>query len=141
VGLDDFARKALGEIERVDLPAKDATVRRGEPIFVVHRGGTAVRFFAPLSGRVAEVNPGLVASPHWLGESPYEAGWVCLLEPADLAGELTSLRIGTPVIEWYQAEIARLREVGGPAAQGAPEVDWGTLQTEFFVSARTGSRG
>ena len=141
VGLDDFARKALGEIESVDLPAKDATVRRGEPIFVVHRGGAAVRFFAPLSGRVAEVNPGLLVSPHWLGQSPYAEGWVCLIEPADLAGDLTSLRIGKPVIDWYQAEIARLREVGGPAEQGAPEVDWGTLQAEFFVSTPTGTRG
>jgi glycine cleavage system H lipoate-binding protein len=133
VGLDDFARKALGKIERVDLPAKGANVRRGEPIFAVHRSNTTVRFWAPLSGRVAEVNTGLLTSPDWLGQSPYDGGWVCLLDPADLAGELTSLRIGKPVIDWYQTEIARLRQVGGPAERGAPQVDWGTLEAEFFT--------
>jgi len=133
VGLDDFARKALGKIERVDLPAKGTTVQRGEPIFTVHRGNTAVRFPAPLSGRVTEVNTGLVKRPDWLGQSPYDGGWVCLLDPVDLAGELAALRIGKPVIDWYHDEIARLRQAGGPAERGAPGIDWGTLQAEFFT--------
>ncbi len=133
VGLDDFARKALGKIEGLDLPEKGATVRCGEPLFTVRRGQAAICFPAPLSGRVAEVNTGLVANPRWLEQSPYEGGWVCLLEAADLAGELNSLRVGKPVVDWYQGEIARLRQVGGPAEHGAPQVDWGTLQAEFFT--------
>jgi CheY-like chemotaxis protein/glycine cleavage system H lipoate-binding protein len=133
VGLDDFARKALGTIEHVDLPAEAETVKRGEPIFTVHRGTTSAYFLAPLSGRVTHVNTGLLTSPDWLRRSPYDGGWVALLEPADLAGELPALRIGKPVVDWYQAEIARLRAIGGPAAQGAPQVDWGTLDAEFFA--------
>jgi hypothetical protein len=43
------------------------------------------------------------------------------------------LRIGKPLIEWYQAEISRLRRIGGPAAQGVPQVDWETLHREFFA--------
>jgi glycine cleavage system H lipoate-binding protein len=138
IGLDDFARQALGKIDHVDLPEKGAIVRRGEPIFMVHRGQATIRVPAPLSGRVAEVNTGLLASPGWVEQSPYEGGWVCLLDAADLAGELASLRVGKPVVEWYQAEIARLRQVGGPADHGAPPVDWGTLQTEFFAPQATG---
>jgi len=132
-GIDDFARKALGAIERVDLPAKGATVKRGDWMCAVQRGATLVRFLAPLSGRVTEINTELLKHPDWLVRSPYDGGWVCLLEPADLAGELGALRIGKPVIDWYQAEIVRLRQVGGPAEHGAPQVDWGTLQTEFFA--------
>ncbi len=132
IGLDDFARQALGTIERVELPDKGATLQRGEPLFTLHRGGTAVRFLAPVSGKVARVNSELLAHPDWLAQSPYEGAWVCLLEPADLAGQLGALRIGKPVVDWYQADIERLRHLGGPAADGAPQVDWGTLQTEFF---------
>jgi glycine cleavage system H lipoate-binding protein len=136
VGLDDFARKALGTIERVELPEKGATVRRGDPICTLFRGGTAVRLVAPVSGCVADVNTSLRSRPDWLGLSPYDGGWVCVIEPSDLAGELATLRIGKPVIDWYQAEIVRLREVGGPAEHGAPVVDWGTLQAEFFTQRR-----
>jgi glycine cleavage system H protein len=133
VGLDDFARKALGTIEQVDLPGEAATVKRGDAIFTVHRGATSVRFLAPISGRVTLVNAGLLANPDWLRLSPYDGGWVAVVEPTDLAAELPALRIGKPVVDWYQAEIARLRTVGGPAAQGAPQVDWGTLDAEFFA--------
>jgi CheY-like chemotaxis protein len=132
VGFDDFARKALGGIERVELPAKDAAIERGQPIFTLHRGAAAVRFLAPMAGKVSQVNRSLLAHPDWLAESPYEGGWVCLLEPADLAGQLGALRIGKPVVDWYQEEIVRLHGMGGPAADGAPQVDWGTLQSEFF---------
>lgn len=133
VGLDDFARQALGTIERVDLPADNATVRRGETIFTLQRGQTAVPFGAPLSGRVVEVNARLRAHPDWIAQSPYDGGWVCRLEPDDLAGELGALRIGKPVVDWYQKEIIRLRAAGGRAVDGTPQVEWGILQTEFFA--------
>jgi CheY-like chemotaxis protein len=133
VGLDDFASKALGKIERVEIPARETSVRRGAPLVTVHRGGATVRFLAPVSGRITEVNAALAKGPDWLSESPYDGGWVCVLDASDLAGDLASLRIGKPVVEWYQAEILRLREMGGPAANGAPQVDWGTLQKEFFA--------
>jgi CheY-like chemotaxis protein len=133
VGLDDFARKVLGTIERVDLPAEGGTMRRGEPCFTVHRGGTAVHFLAPVSGKVVRVNAALRTTPDCLVRSPYDAGWVALVEPADLDRDLPALRIGKPVVEWYQTEIARLRAAGGPAAQGAPQVDWGTLDATFFA--------
>jgi len=135
VGLDDFACKALGDVERVELPAHGAALQRGEPILTLHRGGSTVRFVAPLSGRVTIVNSELAGKPGRISASPYDLGWICVLEATDLAGELSSLRIGAPVVEWYQQEIARLREIGGPATDGAPQVDWGTLQGEFFRRA------
>jgi CheY-like chemotaxis protein/glycine cleavage system H lipoate-binding protein len=130
IGVDDFAHKALGTFERLEPPVASTVVRRGESLVVARRGTTAVRFAAPLSGQVTQVNPAIDASA--LGESPYGDGWVCLLEPSDLAGELATLRIGKPAVEWYQAQIVRLREIGGPAVDGAPQVDWGTLREEFF---------
>ncbi len=52
-----------------------------------------------------------------------------MLLPSDLAGELGRLRIGKPVVEWYQEEIARLRR-----GAGEPETvfDWETFEREFL---------
>lgn len=83
--------------------------------------------------RVTQVNKGLAASAGSSAESPYDGGWVCLLEPSDLASELTMLRIGKPAVDWYQAQIVQLREIGGPTEHGAPQVDWGTLEKTFFT--------
>jgi CheY-like chemotaxis protein len=134
VGLDDFARKALGAIEAFDLPESGNEVHRGDPLFAVRRGQHVAHFAAPLSGKVTRVNTALAAEPARANQSPYDRGWVCLLQPTDLHGELTGLRIGKPVVDWYQEEVDRLRQAGGPAENGAPAVDWETVEKKFLKS-------
>ncbi len=132
IGLDDFARKALGTSEGIELPAAGTTVRRGEPLFAVRRGSRTVHFAAPLAGSVKLINGALNDDPAHLSRSPYDRGWVCLMQPADLPAALPTLRIGEPVVSWYQDEIARLRNAGGTAEHGAPAVDWETFEAEFL---------
>jgi CheY-like chemotaxis protein len=130
-GLDDFARKALGPIEGVELPRRGQRVERGEPLFAVTRGGLKARFTAPMSGEVVQLNEALAADPALLSRSPYGKGWVCLLQPRDLAGELKLLRIGVPVADWFKAEIDRWRKA---KAAGAP-TDWVAFEQEFLLPA------
>ena len=134
-GLDDFARKALGPVEGVELPRPGQAVRRGEPLFAVVRGRLKAHFAAPMSGTVVQVNEALAAEPGLLTRSPYGKGWVCVLQPKDLAGELGALRIGTPVVAWYQEEIERLRrtKAEGAAPETAPE--WAAFEQEFLLAA------
>ncbi len=130
VGLDDFGRKALKKVERIELPAVGTNVRRGEVLFVVRRGEELARFRAPVSGEVTQVNLALAKEPALLVQSPYERGWVCVIRPTDLASELPGLRIGKPVVTWYQAEITRLRKES-PSDEGAG-LPWRTLEAKFF---------
>ncbi len=130
LGLDDFARKALGKVERVDLPAVGTRVRRGGLLFVVRRGEDIARFVAPLSGEVTEINQELTRDPVLLTRSPYDCGWVCLLRPADLAAELSGLRIGKPVVSWYQEEVARLRREAQASEDGICK--WAVLEAMFL---------
>jgi CheY-like chemotaxis protein len=131
-GLDDFARKALKSVERVELPAVGARVKRGEPLFTVRRGDEAVHILSPLSGEVTQVNEELRHAPRLVIESPYDRGWTCLLRPADLAADLAGLRIGKPVVAWYQDEVTRLRKE--LEASGAADCAWADLERRFFGS-------
>jgi glycine cleavage system H lipoate-binding protein len=138
IGLDDFARKALGEIDEVTPPALGATIRRGEALFTLRRGDRKVRFAAPLTGRILRVNEALATDPSRVAKSPYDRGWVCLIQPADLAGELSALRIGKPVADWYQEEIARWRRLA-PARGSGPAPDPSAHGPDFereFLAAR-----
>jgi hypothetical protein len=85
---------------------------------------------APLSGKVEHDNQGLKSDPGALTHSPYDRGWVCLITPSDLAGELSSLKIGKPVVDWYQDEITRLRTPEGPQATGS--LDWSAFEKQFL---------
>jgi CheY-like chemotaxis protein len=109
-------------------------VERGEPLFAVGRAGRKAHFAAPMSGKVVQVNEALADDPTLLTRSPYGKGWVCVLQPKDLAGELGSLRIGEPVVAWYRAEIERLHRTSDAARSDAAE-EWAAFEQEFLLPA------
>jgi CheY-like chemotaxis protein len=134
-GLDDFARKALGSVDGVELPRPGQAVERGEPLFAVTRGPHKARFGAPMTGKVVAVNEALAGEPELLAKSPYARGWVCVLQPKDLAGELGTLRIGNLVVPWYQAEIERLRQSRGGAEAPPAGEGWAAFEQDFLRPA------
>ncbi len=136
VGIDDFARKALERVERIELPPARAGVRRGDLLFTLRRGEEGVRFSSPVSGEIVRVNEELRKNIGLLTGSPYDRGWVCVLKPADLAADLSELRIGKDVLGWYQEEIGRLRRER--AAGGGQDLAWPELQSRFFTAGKPG---
>ena len=135
IGMDDFSRKALGEVGAIQMPEPNRTFKQGEVLFTLHRGEEAVHFLAPLSGRVVSGNHEVKDDPSILLRSPYEEGWVCLLQPSDLAAELPGLRIGKPVVEWYQEELARLRAEN--KAVGGGSLGWSGFEGHFVKAGHT----
>ncbi len=91
VGITDFAQDALGDVVFVELPAVGDEVKRGESFGVVESTKAVSELFAPVSGKVVEVNDPLVEAPETINEDPYEEGWMIAIEPSDpkeLAGLL-----------------------------------------------------
>ena len=132
IGIDDFMRKALGTVTEVLLPERGKTVQQGETLFTLKGAEGSVHVASPLSGRIEHDNAGLTSDPGEITHSPYDRGWVCLMKPSDLALELPSLKIGKPVIDWYQDEILRLRTPNGPQASGT--LDWAAFEQQFLVT-------
>jgi CheY-like chemotaxis protein len=132
-GLDDFARKMIGRIDAIELPAKGATVKKGERFFSIRQGERVATFYAPISGKIHDVNADLPHHLDWLEHRPYEQGWVCSMKPEHLADELGQLHIGEKAAGWYQAEIVRLQGMLG-AAHG--EVQVSPAPTEDLVEGQ-----
>ena len=132
VGLDDFARKALGAVSSVKRTEHGHEVKQGEPLFTVTRGADSFAFAAPISGKVVATNDNLEGDPSIVIQSPYDRGWVLRLQPTDLAAELPALRIGKPVVAWYQEEIAQLRKAIREASPKVEQLPAAELQKLFF---------
>ena len=129
VGIDDFAHKAIGTLERVLLPQLGQEVKAGEVLFSLTRGEQRLDFQAPVAGKVSDLNGNLRNEPGRMSQSPYKEGWVCRLQPSDLKPDLEALLIGKPVLAWYGGEITRLRQI---QAEPGPQ-DWQRLQAFFMV--------
>lgn len=90
VGITDFAQSALGDVVFVQLPEEGAVVAAGDTLGEVESTKSVSEIYAPVAGRVVEVNAALASSPEQLNADPYGSGWICVLEPAD-ASELEGL--------------------------------------------------
>ena len=89
VGITDHAQTALGDVVFVDLPEIGREVVAGEACAVVESVKAASDVYAPIAGRIVEVNSALVEDPALINREPAGGGWFFQLEmtdPAALSG-------------------------------------------------------
>ncbi len=90
VGITDYAQSNLGDITFVELPAVDADVEQFEQFSSIESVKAASDIYAPLSGRVIEVNAKLDANPQIINKDCYEKGWIAKIEMSN-EGEASKL--------------------------------------------------
>ncbi len=83
VGITDHAQDALGDIVFVQLPEIGDEVSPGNPIGEVESTKSVSDVYAPVTGRVTQVNLELNDSPNRLNDDPYGEGWICEIEMTD----------------------------------------------------------
>ena len=85
VGITHFAQSELGDIVFVELPQVGDEIALNEPFGSVESVKTVSELYAPISGKVVEINSELEDSPEFVNESPYEQAWMIVIEPTDLS--------------------------------------------------------
>jgi glycine cleavage system H protein len=88
VGLTDFAQYLLGEIESVGLRSRGERIGPSDPLVKIEVHEGFFELYAPISGKIVDVNEGLNDFPKIINVDPYGSGWI-----ADIALENTPLTI------------------------------------------------
>lgn len=83
VGISDYAQEQLGDVVYVELPSVGKEVKKGELVLTVESVKAAGDIYAPVSGRIVEVNEKLGASPELINKDPYGEGWIFKIEPTN----------------------------------------------------------
>ncbi|MFD1334039.1 glycine cleavage system protein GcvH [Oceanobacillus iheyensis] len=83
IGITDFAQDELGDIVFVELPEIGEELKADDPFGSVESVKTVSELYAPVSGKVVEINDDLEDSPEYVNESPYEKAWMIVIEPSD----------------------------------------------------------
>ena len=87
VGLTDYAQSQLSDIVFVEIVVNSGeTVEAGKQIASVESVKAATESYAPVGGKVAEVNDELPAIPEILNKDPYGAGWMVKVEGGNASG-------------------------------------------------------
>ncbi len=149
VGVDDFASKLMGKVERLSLPQRGQWIRQGQKLASVYRDGAKVDMLSPIEGSVADINDALVQNPELARQDPYGEGWLVTVQSPDAKTNFRNLMSGA-LARWWTEEAASRLQKRVPAVLGAlaqdggvamdnltaqmPEQNWTELTREFFLS-------
>ncbi len=149
IGMDEFAAKIIGKVERVALPQRGQWVRQGQKIWTVFRDGKSVDMLSPIEGQVTDINEDALRDPEQARKDPYSEGWLVAVHSPDAKTNLRNLLSGSLARLWTEQCAAKLRGMM-PATAGAlaqdggiaiddiasqlPDQDWANLAKEFLLS-------
>jgi len=83
VGITDHAQRELGDVVYLELPEIGKTVIGGEPFGEIEAVKTVASLYAPVSGKIIDVNKTLADSAEAVNGDPYGEGWIIKIEMSD----------------------------------------------------------
>ena len=90
VGITDYAQSQLGDIVFVEMPELSTNLTASESFGAIEAVKTVADLFAPVSGKVIEINENLDSSPDLVNSDPYNEGWIVKLK-IDNSDEINEL--------------------------------------------------
>jgi glycine cleavage system H lipoate-binding protein len=147
VGMDDFALRLLGPLDRIEVPLMGKEVRQARADISVSRGIHQAKVLSPVNGVVTAINSQLRDEGRLANEDPFSGGWIMRVHPENLRQDLKNLMINTETRDFMVGEAERLyqviEEVGGPLSTDGgylgndiygsmPQLGWERLIKLFF---------
>ncbi len=149
VGIDDFAHKMVGRIDRINLPKKGENLAQGEVGWSLIVDGKEIKMLSPVDGEVVETNQEVVEDPKKIAENPYAQGWLLRVYSPNLKSNLKNLLPGHIAKNWVDSlgerlfskidyRLGYLMQDGGLPVSGMAKSlnpdSWDELLKEFFLT-------
>lgn len=84
LGITEFAQSQLGDVVYLDFAvAKDDNVEQGGVLGTVESVKTVADIYAPVAGKIVEMNESITNKPESVNEDPYGEGWMFQLDVSD----------------------------------------------------------
>ena len=83
IGVTDHAQGELGDVVYLDVSDSITSITAGESFGSIEAVKTVADLFAPISGKVVDVNRGLNDSPEQVNNDAYGEGWIIKVEMSD----------------------------------------------------------
>ncbi len=108
VGLDEFALRVLGPLDRVEAPLLGKQVKQGDADIQLRRGAQTALALSPVSGVVTAINTRLRQKGCLANKDPFSDGWVLRLHSNNLRRDLKELMIHKETQDFMEREIETL---------------------------------
>ena len=83
IGITDYAQGELGDIVFVELPEVDDETEQMESFGTIEAVKAVSELYAPVTGKVVEINERLEDEPELINSDPYGEGWMIKVDLSD----------------------------------------------------------
>jgi glycine cleavage system H protein len=83
IGITDFAQGELGDVVYVDINPEITDITMSQSFGTIEAVKTVSDIYAPISGKILELNKRLNDEPQLVNTDPYGEGWLIKIEIAD----------------------------------------------------------
>ena len=106
LGYNAWAMEQAGKLVNLNTRKVGRSVKAGKTLGTVESGKWVGPLKSPVSGEILEINQEVLKSPSIINDDPYGAGWIAVIVPSDLQGDLEGLILGSDkgAIEIWIAE-------------------------------------
>jgi len=80
IGITDFAQGELGDIVYIDINPDLSEITEGQSFGTIEAVKTVSDLYAPVDGKVIELNKNLNDNPQLVNSDPYGNGWIIKIE-------------------------------------------------------------
>ena len=102
IGLSDFAQKAAGIINFIELPKIMDHFEKDSVFAITESDKMANEIYMPVSGTIIELNSALLDHPTLINHAPYQQGWIVKIKP-DQKDDFLTLMSATAFEEYIGA--------------------------------------
>lgn len=105
IGLADYPQQHNGDVAFARVKSVGTQVTAGAVIAEIETIKAMIEVATPISGTLVEVNASLDAAPEAINQSPYEAGWLAMIEPSAWEAERPKLLAASGYFAVMQAQV------------------------------------
>tara|TARA_B100000749_G_C18124940_1_gene341426 strand:- start:85 stop:456 length:372 start_codon:yes stop_codon:yes gene_type:complete len=84
IGITNFAQESLGDVVYLELPELGSSISQFQKFGEIESVKAVSELYAPISGKIIEINSEIETSPELINSSPHENGWILKVESSNL---------------------------------------------------------
>jgi glycine cleavage system H lipoate-binding protein/ABC-type phosphate transport system substrate-binding protein len=130
IGIDDFLQHITGTFTRVSMKSPGEKIKKNEHLVTLIHEGKQLSLYSPVSGTIAAINASIEENPSLINTSPYDQGWLYMIEPSNWLREVSFLHMAEKHMAWLKSEFARLKDFLATKLQAGQMVNQGIVLQE-----------
>jgi glycine cleavage system H protein len=107
VGLADYLQQHNGDVAFANVKPVGTKLAAGDQFAEIETIKAMVDLHAPVAGTIVEVNAELNTSPEAINQSPYEAGWLAVIETSAWSADRSGLLGPAAYFAVMQAQVEK----------------------------------